>query len=184
MTKNEIKAKLQLAVNFAGLTKKACNDLCNSLTPIPDGYLYDLMDNIQSGERTDVNEIMAELEAENYFAYADIIEDGPELSVPEINIGNETDFCVKVPVNGGYLIAEANDTDFGTKQACLLYECNGYQIDLAFAEVKEGKLAEAVDLPADNKNIDLYIYADPYSEDYTVKETISYTDIQDALSDE
>lgn len=182
MTKNAIKAKLQLAVNLASLTNKVCDDLCNSLTP--DDYLCDLTDNIRCNERTDVNEIMAELETANYFADADIIEDGPEVPVPELNIENGTNLSIKTPVNGGYLIAETGESDFGTKQACLLYEYNDYQIDLAFAEVRAGELAEIANLSADNKDVDLYIYENPYSEDYTSKKTISHTDIQKALSDE
>lgn len=176
MTKNKIKADLQIAVNLAKLTKMYCDKLRDNLAPSTDNDISELISKIQSCESTDIDELMTELE-EKYFEDAHITEDGPSLCIPEVSIDDIMNLEIKVPVRGGYLVAANGSSDFGTEQVCLMYEKDGYQIDLALAEVKSGELAETVGMPADNKDVELYVFADTHTEDYTQKNVIKYDDI-------
>ena len=58
-----------------------------------------------------------------------------------------------------------------------MYEKDGDLIDLALAEVKSGELAEVANLKPDNKDIDLYVFSDPETEDYTDRYRIPYDKI-------
>ena len=53
---------------------------------------------------------------------------------------------------------------------------------LGGAEVKRGDLAECDGKPADNKDVDLYIWSDPQKEDYQQRYTLSYEDLSNPLA--
>ena len=90
--------------------------------------------------------------------------------------GNE----IVIKCNGGTLKAYVND-DGCAKQAGVCYIPDGdtVEIDICLAEVKGPELAKT----PDNKDIDVYLYADPYSEDWTSSVKIKHEEIMDALND-
>jgi hypothetical protein len=189
MTESALRTRIKMAANFAAITKKLCDEICNAITDVPDDSIYDILDKIQSGEMSDVDEIIAALDGDdNYLSdgldKADKEADAYEQNIPEINVtaGNMID--IKVPVNGGYLVAGNGKSDYGTEQIYLTYECNGYVIDLALAEVKAGELAKIENKPADNKDIDVYTYEDAHSEDWTRKFVLEYKDIEAVTTDD
>lgn len=78
-------------------------------------------------------------------------------------------------VDGGTLISGICDADFGTAQAVLMYrDEGGDEYDLAMAEVKRGELALSDGKPEGNRDVDLYVWADPLSEGYTSKHTLRH----------
>lgn len=152
MTKNALRAKIQMTVNLAALTKSLCDDICNMLTTSPDDDIYAITDNIQSCERTDVDGIMNQLESDGYLADAHITEDGPVVAVPEITLGSPQTISLKIPVgNNSSLIAGTCVADCNTPQAFIDYELNDCGINIALAEIKKDELAKAHNLPANNK---------------------------------
>ena len=180
-TKNSIKAKLALAINLAEQCHKLTNEVTEALTQSDDDDLYTTMDAIVNLEQTNVDELMKELEDKGYFKDAHITEDGEELPVAAIDVTNPYNISVKIPVDNNFLIAAVTAADDNI-QASIMHETDGYEIDIAMAEVKRGEIATMDKKPADNKDIDLYSYTDPYSEDYQRKDTIKFDDIKKALS--
>lgn len=88
---------------------------------------------------------------------------------------------IRLKVPGGTLIAWADDTGESC-QAGVMYQPDGDpqgegEIDLFLAEVKGDELAGK----KDNDDIDLYLYDDPYTEDYTRKKTIRREDFIKAI---
>lgn len=61
-------------------------------------------------------------------------------------------------------------------------ENSGYiDTDLFVAETKKSIEDNKTDPQKTNKDIDMYIYADPYTENYTDQRQISYADLKEAL---
>lgn len=171
MTKETIREQLALAMNLAALTKQVCEKIENELAETADDVLFDVTNGIQSYELTDVDEAMKILDDAWCFVVCDENKD-EKLVVPKLELDEALNLTVKVPVNGGNLVIANTEYSNDTKQICLLYEKDGYLIDLAFAEVKAGELAEP-----DNKDIDLYVYTDPETEEYTKHYRIPYDKI-------
>lgn len=87
--------------------------------------------------------------------------------------------------DGGRMTAYISTSDDNTIQTgCIYYDADNFPMDLCMAEVKKGDLAEVKGLPRDNKDIDLYLWTNPYSEDYTEVRTVSYKDMVKALSED
>lgn len=186
MTKNAVAAKLTMLTNFAAITKSISDQLCNMLLDVPDDGLFDLMDKIQSCELTDVKEIMSRLEEDGYLEDCDEEVDYLDYfikSLPEVKL---TDVLVEVavPVDGGKLLIGTSKSDDNTEQVYISYEVAETDsiIDLVLAEVKSGEIAELDNKPSDNKDIDLYLYEDAYSEDWTYKATLTHEDIVKATT--
>lgn len=102
--------------------------------------------------------------------------EGNENSAPQITIDPNGNVTVKQSVDGGTLVTAicCPDKD-GTEQAVLMFENgDGDAFDLAMAEQKRGELAKFDDKDADNKDIDLYVWSDPSTEDYQYKFPLSY----------
>lgn len=87
---------------------------------------------------------------------------------------------IKLKVNGGTLVAWVQECGKETSQAgiCYIPDDDTCEIDLCCAEVKGDGLAGK----PDNKDIDVYLWGDPYTEDYTEKVSIANKDIMEALS--
>ncbi len=59
---------------------------------------------------------------------------------------------------------------------------SGYiDADLFLAETKQTDEDDKIDPQKNNKDIDMYIYADPYTENYTDQRQIPYADLKEAL---
>lgn len=183
MTKNEIKAKLQLAINFAELCNICCENIASNLTSNDADELYTLLDCIKCGEETDVNQIMKRLEGK-CFDDAHITETGDVITVPKIVMGNSNDIEIRLPVSGiGYITATSGSSDGISPQMSIgvEYEVNDdicELADLALVEVKKGELAKAEGLNPNNTDIDIYTYADICTDDYTHHDRIRMSDIE------
>lgn len=82
---------------------------------------------------------------------------------------------IKLKINGGTLILWTNQEDYS--QAGIQYQPDdineAYAIDLVLVE----KSIECL-----SKNINIYVYSNPFTEDWQEKFTISHDDIVKALS--
>ena len=124
--------------------------------------------------------------------YISKLENGKQVDAPTIIVDLlDSDSVADIQVtaslkDGGELETSVTDIDgSGTRQVFINYKDEEKNlIDLCGVEIKKGELAKSNGLPENNKDIDIYTYADPYSEDYTSKETIKYEDIQNALEPE
>lgn len=90
---------------------------------------------------------------------------------------------IRVPIEGlGCLVATANtfDSNFPHISVCLELE-DKTLIDLSMIAVPRGEIAVARGLSEDNKDIDIYTFGDVYTEDYSRKDKIKYTDVQEAM---
>ena len=185
MTKNEIKADLCLAINLSKQLENMLRKIENELNAGDDTIVEYWFNKICSFEPTDIDTIMADFENNECFADNDITDDGPIIIIPELNIDDNRDITIRVPVNGGKLIAANTCMPTGLNQVSLEYECNENDEDsitLATADVKSGKYAELNHIHKDNKDIVLHTYADVYTEDYTASTTIPFNDIVKSLT--
>lgn len=107
------------------------------------------------------------------------LEDGDDTQYPSLFLScGGSVMELHYPVDGGILQAYVNSSDYGTHQAGIMYVSENDNIsDLAMAEVKRGELAEIDHLPADNKDVSLYVYGDPLDENYTEKIQLSYENL-------
>ena len=176
MTKETIREHLKLAMNLAELTRQVCEKLESELAETSEDVLFDVLDEIQAYELTDLDEAMERLDDACAFTACNEDEEDT-LQVPELFFGNDLSVVVRVPANGGNLVLANGESDYETKQIGLMYEKDGDMIDLALAEVKSGELAEVANLKPDNKDIDLYVFSDPETEDYTDRYRIPYDKI-------
>ena len=176
MTKETIREHLKLAMNLAELTRQVCEKLESELAETSEDVLFDVLDEIQAYELTDLDEAMERLDDACAFTACNEDEEDT-LQAPELFFGNDLSVVVRVPANGGNLVLANGESDYGTKQIGLMYEKDVDMIDLALAEVKSGELAEVANLKPDNKDIDLYVFSDPETEDYTDRYRIPYDKI-------
>lgn len=187
-TRQSIKAKLQLMMNFAALAAEIGDSISDTLTETLNDDIFDTLDAIKCGEITaddnGLELLMSEMDENGYFENARL-EEGEELHVPTLSIDDMMNLIMKIPVSGGQLILSRGQSDDMTEQACIMYqpEKSDYEIDIAFAEVKAGEIVTIHNKPADNKDIDLYVFSDPYSEDFTNKYEIKHDDIVHATTD-
>lgn len=188
MTKKELEGRLALAVNLAAETKKVLETVRQELDDqgvTSSDAIFDLSDRIMSGELSDVDDIFEELEDSGAL---DDMEEGEKILIPTISLdaNNLTSVEVSLPMDdGGRMTAYISTSDDNTIQTgCIYYDADNFPMDLCMAEVKKGDLAEVKGLPRDNKDIDLYLWTNPYSEDYTEVRTVSYKDMVKALSED
>lgn len=85
-------------------------------------------------------------------------------------------FMIKQPTKGGSYMLWSGTCDNGVQCGVGFDVDNtGYiDADLFLAETRNGH-------KDNNKDIDLYIYADPYTEDYTDYRSIAFSDLKEAL---
>lgn len=180
MTKQVIKARLELLKNLAEEAAKIEEQLCEDLTESLDDDIYTLLDEVRYGERSDIDEVMNELEENGYFAEAKIA-DGEGIILPHIDLSNNgyiMDMILEIPGEAAF-VASANYAGNESAQVSLSYRAPGQSlIDLAMVEVKMNDLAEISHLSRNNKDVDLYVWEDLTTEDYTRKTRFSYEDLK------
>ena len=114
------------------------------------------------------------------------LEEGEPVIACELKIKPSLPYMeLEMPLaENGKLVAYTGISDDDTRQVGIMHYTNdGSPIDLALAEVKKGSLAEVHGYDANNEDIDLMIWADPYTEDYTERIRIKQEDIRHALND-
>lgn len=188
MTKKELEGRLALAVNLAAETKKVLETVRQKLDDqgvTSSDTLFDLSDRIMSGELSDIDDIMEELEDSGSL---DDMEEGEEILIPAISLdaNNLASVEISLPIDdGGRMTAYTSTPDGHTIQnGCIYYDADNTPMDLCMAEVKKGDWAEVNDRFRDNRDIDLYLWSNPYSESYTEVRTVSYKDVIKALSED
>lgn len=182
-TRNSMKAKIQLMMSFAEATAKIKELIVNSFAESIDDGIFNLLDAIQVCEESNIDNIMSKIE--DYLEEAKLME-GQPVAVPYVSCGDyiySMEAGVQYP-NGERLAAYVSESDSETFQAgSIFYATDNSPIDLTMAEIKKDELAEANNLPVDNKDIDLYLWTDAYTEEYTHNFRIKHTDILQALED-
>lgn len=175
-TKNEIRAMLEQYLNLSAQSNALLGMIESALlqsNPLNKYSVKAILSNLRRGLSSDPDEIIDFLSSRGAFLK---MEDGDEVKNPslELSFGGKC-VLVKQSVDGGMLCASIMPSECATSQAGIHYTSpDGILTDFALSEVKRGELAESSGYPADNKNVDLYIWGDPYNEDYTEKLSFSY----------
>ena len=177
MNYNTFYARIEQIRNIQREQERLIKGLANSIKP-DDPYVRDLVEAALS-ETHDKEHLK-----ENLLKVG--IEDSDETVTPYPQIHFNEGYPRLVEINietpaGINLCSYAGESDYDTMQAGITVKSpiegkdgktyfNEY--DLAMAEIKRGELAEIDGLKPDNKEISLYTYSDPSSEDYTNKNQI------------
>lgn len=83
---------------------------------------------------------------------------------------------IRVPMNGGFLIAERNGDTTDYDGISIMFEtAEGFIIDIVGAECKS---------EFERKQIDVYTYEDAYDDDFTRKYILKVEDIYKAIGEE
>lgn len=181
-TKQSIKAILTLMTNLCEEAWNFADELCTVLAPNSDDDIYGLMTEIQERSRTDVDEIMNDLEKGGYFNEANI-SDGPELNPVNIKVDNWHTIELDCPLKEGSLVSYVSSGDPEAISSGILYRTKDNVLkDLAYVEQKNGYLAECSGLDRDNEDLDIYLYEDPSREDFTYKCHVFIDDIIHAIN--
>ena len=104
------------------------------------------------------------------------IEENRETKYQSKIIYNGGEFYLVQPVNGGKYILWTSNTESDAIQCGVGFAAGSYDYieeDLFMSEQKNIK--------SNSKDLDLYLYQDPYTEDYTISSRIYYPDIKEAL---
>lgn len=170
MDRNKAQALLAVMKNL--------DDICNTIAK-------EILTTAQMNYDTDlpVDKLITNIRANSYYKNTPS-EDEDEIIVPELKFDIATmSMTVNVKVNDNDYLTVSNSTaDFNTQQMSIGYVHgdSNTMIDIALAEIKKGELAEVHNLASDNKDIDLYVYDDPYNEDFTIHKQIEYSEIESA----
>lgn len=180
--KNIMKAKISLLISFAAASAKLKEQIVDSFGDSINDQVFDLLDRIQSNETSNIDAIMEELEP--YFS--DENEEGQPVAIPYISYGDymySIETGVKYP-DGERLVAYLSESDYNTIQTgTMFYTANNNPIDLTMAEIKKGELAKIYYLPEDNKDIDIYVWADETSEDITHNFRLNHSSILESFGE-
>lgn len=178
-----MKAKIQLMMSFAQATAKIKELIVNSFAESIDDGIFNLLDAIQVCEESNIDNIMSKIE--DYLQDAKLME-GQPVAVPYVSCGDyiySMEAGVQYP-NGERLAAYVSESDLETFQAgSIFYATDNSPIDLTMAEIKKGELAKVHKLPEDNKDIDVYVWSDVNTEDYTKRFSLNHADILQALEE-
>ncbi len=187
MTKEQVKASLEVIQNLFEQAVSLSNQLIESLG---DSQQVDEAVRLLE-ERYPVESALEELS--NLKAFQDL-EDGDKVSYPLIRYPNTQDMAtvgisIPLPDQDELYIYTENiyNSDISmqpTVQAGVMYYTDRDCMDLCMTEIKKGDVAKMEGLNPDNRNIDIYTWADPFDEDYTRKDTINYNNIEQAFEPE
>ena len=183
-----LKAKLKLMANFAEEAKKIGDEIADMFEwDMQDDMLWDILNEIQDCERpaSEMDATVKEL------ADAGLLKDWEQGEVltnsVSVKFCNVNSLEIEIETGNGKISSYISVPDLdGSVEAGTIYYAKDqagdlYPVDICTASVKKGELAEANKLPKDNEDIDVYVWSDPYSEDYTRKLTIPHNDIMNAL---
>ena len=180
-TKNSIKARIKLALSLIKAAKEILSKIIKEIgAEDTDDYLFNWIDSIFEYDRS-VSSTYRELEEGGYL---DKIEEGSEVSEFTVNMIGGIYPEIIIPVDGGEFSVYAAESDYGIYQAGMTYTCKGSLFDLAFAEVKRGEIAKNDGLAENNRDVDLYVYGDQSTEDFTEKIRFPYDKFEAIASDE
>lgn len=187
-TKKMVYERIRLLKEYSEQLKELQSGILYDIYPYDNDTLERVTKELQAlvaGERTPEEAI------ENIDSYSafDNLEEGEDISLPSISIryGGDVVGVSLTTKEGDSINAEICYADnCETVQASLGYttnkgKANEQWFDLALAEIKKGELAKACKLPEDNRDIDIYVWADPHTDECTDVRRISHTDILEVL---
>ena len=180
MTKNYIEAQLRLIHNLAEQAVKVSHDLFDELTTetTDQDAMIDQLNRLNGGEIEGIDEFVREFMDE---FVPGSTPDGGLIHRAEVCVEGPESIELRVSTGKGEVLPYVYPADYGTV-CCGVSYCekdSNTEIDLCLVEVKKGPLAE---IP-DNEDVDIYVYGDPYSEEFTDKKVLKHEDIVKALSD-
>jgi hypothetical protein len=179
MRKNEVKAKLELLANLAEIGEKLKEEITERVTAGMKEDITQMLDDVKEG-RKDADACMKELTS---MGYLDKAEEGEPVQTPYIKYEHlgSLELGVTYP-DGDKLAAYLSEVDYGTYQTGSMYWYRGGSpMDLTMAEMKKGDLAKVNGLTADNKDIDVMVWGNPYEEDFTYKTTLRHEEMENAF---
>jgi len=165
-TRNSIMAKLAFMVSLAAATENMRTQVEKAFADSADDNLISLLDQIEA-HTVDIVDVKREIE--NYFT-DEAVEEGDPVPVPYVHVSEflyPFEAGVRYP-SGEKLTAFVSESDDRTYQTgSVFYTSDKTVIDLAMSEIKKGELALNENLSEDNMDIDIYIWGNPFSEDYS-----------------
>lgn len=179
-SKNNIKARLKIIQNLAEVIDSLAESIFEELAFSEEDDLKDvIVKNIGNA-----NETIKYISENGYFENAHLKEGAPEI-IPTLEVFG-TICNLSVPVGGKRLTLYNCDWN-GTPQVGIAYDYNHKTtapIELVTVEVKRGELAETHGLPENNMDVDIYLYENPYDDDYTQEARVSYNDIRNVMQED
>lgn len=180
MTKNEIKARLMLAINLAAQAKGLLDEVCDKLAPAAEDDIFDICNQIQDCEMTDIDEVMTKIEEAGVFEEFGIPE-GREVKPAQIKVNNCLGIEVRTPLlSGDYLETHVGNSDYGPQAGVVYVSKDEDLIDLVLAEQKQGEYAKQD--KESGEDITIYSWDNPFTEEYTFKSLIRKDMINEALA--
>ena len=180
MTKNDIKARIMLAINLAEQAKGLLDEVCDKLAPSAEDDIFDICNRIQDCETTDIDEVMIELEEAGYFEELGI-PDGKEIKPAQVKVSNCLEIEVRTPLlDGDYLEAHVGNSDYGPQAGVVYVSKDEDLIDLVMAEQKQSEYAKQD--RESGEDITIYSWGNPLTEEYTSKDLIRKDMIDEALA--
>lgn len=191
-TKKMVYAKMRMLQEISQQLKYLEEDILQQIHTDSNAVFGNVTKELQAlvaGDRT-LDEAFRNMDS--CFAF-DNMEEGEDVILPSIKIRHGGDMidvslATKYGDSVDATICYADNYEAGSVQASIGYtinkgKTNELPIDLALAEVKRGELAKVNELPRDNKDIDIYLWTDPYTNEYTNMYRIKHTDVLEALKE-
>ncbi len=191
-TRKMVYERMRLLKEYSEQLKELQSGILYDIYPYNNDTLERVTKELQAlvaGERT-LEEAIENMDSYSAF---DNLEEGEDISLPSISIryGGDVVGVSLTTKDGDSIDAEicyADNCEEGSVQASIGYtknkgKANEQLFDLALAEIKKGELAKACKLPEDNRDIDIYVWADPHTDEFTDMRRISYTDILEVLKE-
>lgn len=184
MTKNEVRAKVELMTNLAAELAKLQDSIVEHTG---NSQIYELLNHVRMTAESSPSRIMSLLEEYGYFKDAGITEEGETVLVPTISINKDyiSDIEASLPLGDkGRLTAYTNLSDSGTYQTgTMYYDKDDFPVDLTLSEIKKSELAETHGMDKDNRDIEMYLWTDPCG-NFAMRHRMTYEDIVVALEPE
>lgn len=165
-----IRQQIDIMINCMNVFRETADDILEYLKlndVNTDAYL-DTLEDIADGEITESETAMTELK--------DILADESDIELLDDDDGEKavsfktigpSNMEIRTPVDGNTFVAWIGASDYNSKNCGIVYETPDTEFDLAMAEVKKDSLAIVHSLKPDNKDIDLYVWGDINTEDFT-----------------
>lgn len=180
-TKKKVLAQLKLLENLAALTKELNEEIMSEIFT-----QVDAVEELQKVAAGKENADVAFHKMERHHAFDELM-DGKDITYPHIELSDE---CVSTSVSTGSghsletsvrTYNEDNPARVSIGYSLLKNDGTSSQLELAYAEVKKGKLAEKEGLQADNQDIDFYLWTVPADEVRTEKYHLQHMRVQKKL---
>lgn len=187
-TKNEIYARLSILENLSSELDKFKEKLIKDLSL--EGITLGMQENETKFVHTLIGQILDnEITKDEAYSklskagYLKNMSKGEEINPIDFKLTEYLDFEVKLKLDEENALVSYLSCNPETLQMGTIYEHNKGVVDLSLSEIKIGDYAEMYNKSRDNKDVDIYVWGDAFSEDHTNKTTISYEDIKEALND-